>query len=347
MAAPQRSPRIDLHAHMLERTASEAGVAHSVVTGFGARPLPPAPPGSAQERAQRAPYDPALHVEMLDRLGLDAEVVSSLTVMQGTSWASPELADELNRRINDEIARWVSLHPTRMLGSFTLPLQGQERSLRELDRCVDDLRMNVVQLPAAVAGTYLSDPTFRWLWEAIADRGVVAFVHPDGVTDPWFQRYSMWNSVGQPIEEAKFIASLIYEGVLEQLPRLRIVMAHGGGYLPHYFGRLDRNVAAHPHSAVNISRRPSEYLRDLYYDTCLYEPAMLEALVARVGADRLVMGSDYPVGETDPVGFVSRCPALAPSDVECIVGGTLAGLLGVTAVSDGLGVAPGQRARST
>jgi aminocarboxymuconate-semialdehyde decarboxylase len=337
---PDRSPRIDLHAHMVERTAWEAGVAHSVVTGFGARPLPPAEPGSAQERAERAGHDPEVHVAMLDELGLDAEVLSSMTVMQGTSWAAPEVEDELNRGINDEIARWTAEHPTRMVGSFTLPLQSRERSLRELRRCTDDLGMTVVQLPAAVAGTYLSAPEFRWLWDAIAERGVTAFVHPDGTRDPWFQQYSMWNSVGQPIEEAKFIASLIYEGVLEQVPALKIIIAHGGGYLPHYFGRLDRNVKAHPHSAVNISRRPSEYLRDLHYDTCLYEPAMLAALVARVGADRLVMGSDYPVGETDPVGFVSRCPSLTPADVERIVGGTLAGLLGLRAVDEGLGVIP-------
>jgi aminocarboxymuconate-semialdehyde decarboxylase len=340
MTSAQRTPRIDGHAHMMEREAAAAGVPHSVVTAFGARPLPPAPPGSAQEMAERAGFDPAAHIEMLDRLGLDAEVVSSMTVMQGTSWADPGVEDGINRRINDEIARWVSSHPTRIVGSFTLPVQSRDASLRELERCTGDLRMPVIQLPAAVRGTYLSAPEYRWLWEAIADKGLTAFIHPDGTPDLWFQQYSMWNSVGQPIEEAKLIASLIYEGVLEQFPQLKIVVAHGGGYLPHYFGRLDRNVKAHPHSAVNISRRPSEYLRCLHYDTCLYEPAMLEALVARVGADRLVMGSDFPVGETDPVGFVSRCPSLSPSDVELVVGGTLAGLLGLTSVDEGLGVIP-------
>ena len=116
--------------------------------------------------------------------------------------------------------------------------------------------MRVLQIPAAVHGTYLSDPSYHWVWDAVAERDLVAFMHPDGTRDLWFQQYSMWNSVGQPIEEAKFIASLIYEGVLEQRPGIKIVVAHGGGYLPHYFGRLDRNVKAHPHSAVNIARRP-------------------------------------------------------------------------------------------
>jgi aminocarboxymuconate-semialdehyde decarboxylase len=336
--SPTRRPRIDLHAHMLERTASEAGVAHSVVTGFGARPMPKAIAGSAQEAAQRAGYDPAAHIRMLDRLRLDAEVVSSMTVMQGTSWASPEFEDELTRGINDEIARWVNEYPARMIGSFTLPLKSRDLSLEELRRCTTDLGMTVVQLPVAVSGTYLSAPEYRYLWDAILDLGITAFVHPDGTRDPWFQSYSMWNSVGQPIEEAKFIASLIYEGVLEQLPDLKIVMAHGGGYLPHYYGRLDRNVKAHPPSTANISRKPSEYLRNLYYDTCLYEPAMLEALVARVGADRILMGSDYPVGDPDPVGFVERCPSLSAGEAELVVGGTVAELLGLSATADELGV---------
>ncbi len=334
----QRTPRIDVHAHMMERQAAAAGVPHSVVTAFGARQMPPAAPGSAPEMAERAGFDPATHIEMLDRLGLDAEVVSNMTVMQGTSWAEPAVEDEINSRVNDEIARWVSEHPTRIVGSFTLPLQSHDASVRELERCTGELGMRVLQIPAAVHGTYLSDPSYHWVWDAVAERDLVAFMHPDGTRDLWFQQYSMWNSVGQPIEEAKFIASLIYEGVLEQHPGMKVVVAHGGGYLPHYFGRLDRNVKAHPHSAVNISRRPSEYLRDLHYDTCLYEPAMLEALVARVGADRLVMGSDWPVGDTDPVGFVERCRVLEPADVEMVVGGTIAGLLGLTCVDEGLGV---------
>jgi aminocarboxymuconate-semialdehyde decarboxylase len=326
---------------MLESVAAAAGAPHSVVTGFGARQMPPAPPGSAQENAERAGFDPAVHIEMLDRLGLDAEVLSSMTVMQGTSWAGPSEERGLNRRINDEIARWVGEHPTRMIGSFTLPLKSRDRSLEEMDRCVTELGMRIVQLPACVAGEYLSTTGFDYLWKAIAERELTAFIHPDGIRDAWFQNYSMWNSVGQPIEEAKFIASLIYEGVLERLPSLKIVMAHGGGYLPHYYGRLDRNVKAHPHSAVNISRKPSQYLRNLYYDTCLYEPAMLGALVARVGPDRIVMGSDYPVGDTDPVGFVTRCRSLTPAEADMVLGGTAAALLGVKRNGDELGIVAG------
>jgi hypothetical protein len=122
-----RTPRIDVHPHMRERTASAAGIAHSVVTGFGARSLPPAAPGTAQGMADLSSYDAAMHVEMLDGLQLDAEIVSSMTVRQGTARAASELAHDLNRRIDDEIALWVKMQPTRIIGSFTLPLQARDR----------------------------------------------------------------------------------------------------------------------------------------------------------------------------------------------------------------------------
>ncbi|MET9871839.1 amidohydrolase family protein, partial [Streptomyces sp. NPDC006386] len=157
------------------------------------------------------------------------------------------------------------------------------------------------------AGQLRSGQTWP-VWEAIAERDLVVFMHPHGVKDPWYLDYGLWNSIGQTVEEARALSSMIYEGLLDHLPTLKIVVSHGGGYLPHYCGRLDRNVHNMPHSARNITRLPSEYLRDLYYDTCVYDPEVLAALVGRVGANRIVLGSDYPVGDPDPVGFIERCP---------------------------------------
>ena len=124
---------------------------------------------------------------------------------------------------------------------------------------------------------------------------------------------------------------MIYEGLLDYLPGLKIVVSHGGGYLPHYYGRHDRNVQNMPESARNISRRPSEYLRMLYYDTCVYAPEVLAALVDRVGADRLVIGSDYPVGDPDPLGFIDRCDRLSPEARRLVKGGTAQTLLAYSA----------------
>jgi aminocarboxymuconate-semialdehyde decarboxylase len=117
--------------------------------------------------------------------------------------------------------------------------------------------------------------------------------------------------------------------VLEQLPGLRIVVSHGGGYLPHYFGRLDRNVTNMPDSVRNISRPPSAYLHDLYYDTCVYDVSILEALVDRFGPERIVFGSDYPVGDEDHTAFVRQARNLSADGFAAVAGGNAARLLGL------------------
>jgi aminocarboxymuconate-semialdehyde decarboxylase len=125
------------------------------------------------------------------------------------------------------------------------------------------------------------------------------------------------------------MASIIYEGIFDKFPDVKIVMAHGGGYLPHYFGRLDRNVTNMPESARHIGRKPSDYLASFYYDTCTYEASVTEALVRRVGAERLVMGSDYAVGDPDPIGSVKAVGNIGEMELPLVLGGTAARLLGL------------------
>ena len=176
-------------------------------------------------------------------------------------------------------------------------------------------------------GVYLGDPVYHPFWEAVHRRGMTVWIHPEGTRDPWFQRYALWNSAGQSIEEAKVMASLIYEGVMHRFPGLKVVVAHGGGYFPHYLGRMDRNHANRPDTVRNTGgKKPSEFLRAFHYDSCVYDPQVLKVLIERVGADRLVMGSDYPVGEKDPVGFI-RSMNLSGDDVDRICGGNAQRLL--------------------
>jgi aminocarboxymuconate-semialdehyde decarboxylase len=256
-------------------------------------------------------------------------MISSPTIIQGTAWASPQTDLELCRRVNDTIASWVARHPTRFVGSFVLPLQDPHLALPEMERAVRDLGLKIANLPANVQGIYLGDVRMLPLWEAADALGVVAFIHPDGVKDPWFQNYALWNSLGQSIEETKVMASLIYEGMLDRFPDIPIVMAHGGGYFPHYTGRLDRNATNQPDSMKNIKAKPSAYLDRFYYDTCVYDPAVVHALIARVGASRLVMGSDFPVNMSDPLAFLKDEAALSPTDVDLVGGLVAADLLGI------------------
>jgi len=316
---------LDFHAHFLDESVLELAQSHSVLTGFGANPLLKPPGGWPLLFAKMMSAE--RQIEDMDARGVARHVITASTVISPTAWADAERALELNRRLNDEIASWAARRPDRFVGSFTLPLQSPDLAMGELERATRELGLRVANLPANVDGVYLGEPRFHPLWSSLRTAGVTAFVHPDGVRDAWYQRYAMWNSIGQSIEETRFMTSMIYEGVLDRFPGLKIVVAHGGGYMPHYMGRLDRNATDKPETAKHISRMPSAYLRDFYYDSCVYYPATLTALNARVGADRIVMGSDYPVGDPAPSRLLGLAGATPKSDLAMIMGGTAARLL--------------------
>jgi len=320
-----RTRIIDFHAHMLEPEVLRQSRGKTVLSGFGHNAH-----GGTQavnDTTFGKMLDPQRQLEDMDKRGIDTNVVSSATVIQGTSWADPQTDLDLCKRCNDRMTDWVVKYPNRFIGSFTLPLQDVTLALGELERCTKQLGLRVANLCTQYHGIYIGEPRYRPFWEAANELGVIVWIHPDGVRDLWFQKFGMWNSIGQSIEEAKVMASLVYEGVVETFPNLKIVISHGGGYFPHNTGRLDRNVTNRPDSMKNITRKPSEYLRSFYYDTCLFDQSLLAALISRVGADRLVMGSDYPVGDADPKGFVQKCPTLSQEQAGMIMGGTAANLL--------------------
>ncbi len=330
MANPEKIfPIIDFHAHVIEPEVYKQAIGHSVATGFGARPMALPEKGSPMWNLFGGMLDPKIQIADMDQKGIDMSVISTSTVVQSTWWAEPLLAAELDRRANERIAEWVRQYPDRFVGSFTLPLQDIDTALAELDYAVSRLGLKIANVSSNTRGVYLGDPKNRPFWEAVRDRGVTVLIHPHGVTDPSFQKFALWNGVGQPIEETLVMTSLIYEGIFEMFPEVKVVIVHGGGYLPHYTARLDRNVTAHPISTQNIKRLPSEYLGCLYYDSCVYGPAVLEALIKRVGVDRVIFGTDYPFGEADPVAGVAKCPGLAPSQLEQIVSKTPAEILGI------------------
>lgn len=315
---------IDFHAHFLQREVFETGHRHSVSSCFGKAPL------STDNPVFQRMFDPELQVADMDARGIDMHLLSSADVIQSRSWAAPAEEARLCVLVNDECLGWIARHPDRFVGSAALPLGDTDLALRELER-MTAVGVRAVLLPSNHRGDYLGHARFDPIWEAIRERDLVAFVHPEGVTDPWFQDYAMWNSIGQSIEEVRVMSSLIYEGVLDRHAGVRIVMAHGGGYMPYYMGRLDRNVTDKPFTARNLSRKPSEYLRDFHYDSCVYDVRTLELLVERVGADRVVLGGDYPVGGFDPLDFVAGAN-LDGRERSAIAGDNAAALLGLATV---------------
>ena len=264
----------------------------------------------------------------MDAMGVDMQVLSSSLVQQSTYWAEPQESLRLERTLNDHMAAVVAANPKRLIGLGGVPLVAPPLAVSELTRCMRELGLAGVGISTTARDMELGDAALRPFWEKAEELGAVVYIHPAGNTGARFAKWYLWNSIGQAFEEAMAIASLMYEGILDAFPQLKICISHGGGYMPYYMGRIARNYVEKPATRVNMKKSPAEYLRMLYYDSCVYETEVLEALVRRVGADRVVLGSDYPVGEPKPVEFVASC-ALTAEEKEWIIGVNAAQLFGV------------------
>jgi aminocarboxymuconate-semialdehyde decarboxylase len=313
---------IDFHTHMLDEELREICTSRNAITGFGQKKAAP----SAQLRKF---LEPELQIADMDARGIDMHVVFTGPVHMSTWWADAPTAAKLTARMNDIIADWVRRYPNRYVGTVTLPMQDIGLAAAEVRRGITQLGHKAVLLPTNVDGAYMGDRKFWPLWEANRALDVPVFIHPEGIRDPWYHKFALWNSIGQQIEEAKVAASIIYEGLLDQIPGLKIVIAHGGGYFATCMGRLDRNIEK-AETRVNIGhKKPSDYLRHFYYDTCVYDTLALQTLFKRVGSDRILLGADYPVGGTDPVGEVKEAVTLPPEELRMVAAGTAAKLLGI------------------
>jgi aminocarboxymuconate-semialdehyde decarboxylase len=326
---------IDFHAHVIVPEVMAFAKDHVVK---GAPPDDPRIPEEARraarewtERNNRKTLDFQERLRDMNETGVDVQVLTPSLVHQPTYWADPEAGLKMEQLTNERVAEFVAIAPDRFVGLGGVPLQSPVLAVPELERCIKDLGLRGVQIPSTAGTLELGDPKLKPFWEAAEKLSAVVYIHPSGETSPRYARFQLWNSIGQPLEEAMAMASLFYEGVLDAYPKLKLCIAHGGGYLPFYAGRVDRNYAEKPFTRIHMSKSPSDYMRQhFWYDTCLYNQDMLEYLVRKVGRSRLVMGSDYPVGEADPVGFITTAPGLSAADKAAILGKNAAMLLGLS-----------------
>jgi aminocarboxymuconate-semialdehyde decarboxylase len=203
----------------------------------------------------------------------------------------------------------------------------------ELERIVKELGLRAVEISSNVNGVDFDDPRFEKFFAKAEELEVLIFIHPIGFTDARRLRdYYLVNVIGQPLESTVAVSRLIFGGVLEHYPNLRICVAHGGGYLPYYAGRMDHAYKVRPECQKVISRAPSAYLRQLYYDTVIYTGESLSHLVRQVGSDQVLLGTDYPadMGEPNPVGYINSVRSLSRADKEKIWGGNAARLLKIS-----------------
>lgn len=275
-------------------------------------------------------YDMERQLREMDAAGVDIQVLSPVTFFYFYNLPDEECAARA-RRVNAAVAAIVEGRPDRFRGMATLPMQNPELAVAELERTICELGLNGVEICSNVNGRNLDEPEFRPFFEAVARLHVPVFVHPAHVAaGDRLQRHYLENLIGNPLDSAICIASLIFGGVLDAFPGLDMVFAHGGGVAPILAGRWNHGYSVRPECDA-LPRKPTEYLRDLYYDTITHDARALSYLCGLVGPSQLLLGTDYPfdMGDTDPSATIAEASGASEEAVADMRGRTAARLYGI------------------
>lgn len=239
---------------------------------------------------------------------VDVQVLSTIPVMF-SYWAKPNDCLEVSKFLNDHIAEIVKKYPKRFVGLATIPLQASDLAIRELERC-KKIGLTGVQIGSHVNDWNLNAPELFPVFKACADMNMAVFVHPwEMMGQEKMQKYWLPWLVGMPAETSLAICSMIFGGVLERLPKLRVAFAHGGGSFPGTIGRIKHGFDSRPDLvAVDNKINPRKYLGKFWLDSLTHDASMLDYIVKLVGANRVALGSDYPfpLGELEPGKLINE-----------------------------------------
>jgi aminocarboxymuconate-semialdehyde decarboxylase len=253
-------------------------------------------------------FDAEVRIADYAKFAVDVQVVSTVPVMF-SYWAKPSQALELHRFLNDHTAEICRRYPRNYAGIGTVPLQSPTLAIQELERCVDQLGISAVQIGSHIEEWNLDAPELFPFFEAAADLGAAILVHPwDMMGRESMPKYWLPWLVGMPAEQARAACCLIFGGVLERLPKLRVCFAHGGGSFPYSIGRIEHGFRMRPDLvATDNSRNPREYFGRIYFDSCVHDDAALRYLIDVAGVDTVMLGTDYPfpLGEQEPGSGIS------------------------------------------
>jgi aminocarboxymuconate-semialdehyde decarboxylase len=277
-------------------------------------------------------WDPRKRIEDCDRHGVTVQVLSTVPVMF-SYWAKPDHGHDLSRLLNDHLAGVVRDYPDRYAGLGTLPMQAPDLAVRELERCVKELGLRGVQIGSHVNQWELNNPALFPVFEAAQDLGAAVFVHPWDVAgrERMGQYWLAW-LVGMPAETALALCSLVFGGVLERLPRLRIGFAHGGGSFPGTIGRIAHGHHVRPDlCAIDNPKSPRDYLGRFYVDSLVHDADALRTLLRLVGEERIALGTDYPfpLGELAPGALIRSMDDLSESTRQRLLYGSAREFLGI------------------
>ena len=290
-----------------------------------------------KQMRDRAPKLSSIEVRLkdMDRMGIDIQAVSPAP-QQTYYWTEPGEGQALARMVNERLAEIVSKWPDRFVALGTVPLQNADLAVSELTHCVKTLGLRGVEINPSVNGMDLTDPRLdlEKFFAKAEELGIVIFMHPIGFTHgERLMNHYFNNVIGNPLETTVAASHLIFDGVMERHPKLKVVLPHAGGYLAHYWARMDHAWKARPDCRTVIGKKPSSYLEKFYFDTITFDRTLLKNMVDRYGADHVVLGTDYPydMGMEHPVDFIGGAPRISAADKARIMGGNAARLLGISA----------------
>jgi aminocarboxymuconate-semialdehyde decarboxylase len=269
----------------------------------------------------------------MDRVGMDVAVISPAPPFY-FYWLKPDAGAEIIRLANDGIAQMVAKHPDRLRGMAHLPMQDPDAALAELERVARDYRFRAVELATSIEGVPLADMKFRKVLKAIEQLGLFIFTHPYRcLAQGGMDSYYLGNFVGFPLDTTLMVAHLMFSGALDDLKKLRFLLAHGGGFVPYQIGRFVHGHDVRPEPKVNSASSPRDLFKRLYFDCLTHEPRSTRHLINMIGANHIVIGTDNPFdmapkGDARQVGQVTAIPGLTPAEREWICNRTARSLLG-------------------
>lgn len=273
-------------------------------------------------------------IAAMDARGIDVQVLS----INQYWWydAQRDLAEKIVRAHDEALAAWCKTHPDRFVALSSIALQFPDLAAQQLEHAVRNLGLRGASVGGHVQGEVPFAPKYDAFWAKAEELGVPVFMHPGGAENivrdnAWAGKGDLGNVIGNPLETTMFLSRLIFEGTLDRFPRLQIVAAHGGGYLPSYLGRTEVACQYRKNAACANKLKPSEYFRrQISVDSMVFSPEGLRHLVSEVGASRVVYGSDMPYDWPDTIELIATSDSLNDADKVAVLGGNLARLLRIS-----------------